>query len=122
MLFSAAVQAVSASAAELLAEDEEQSTELGALRLGEAGEDLVFGVALRLGGAFELLLPLLGDGDDVPAAVVCGAFACEVAVGFERVEQCDEDARVDVHERSELALAQRSSIVQQSERPEDNDS
>jgi hypothetical protein len=38
---------------------------LGALGLGEAGEELVFGVALRLGGAFELLLPLLGDGDDV---------------------------------------------------------
>ena len=43
--------------AELLAEDEEQSTELGALGLGQAGEEFVFGVALCLGGAFELLLP-----------------------------------------------------------------
>jgi hypothetical protein len=32
----------------MLAEDEEQSAELGALRVGEAGEELVFGVALRL--------------------------------------------------------------------------
>jgi hypothetical protein len=60
---------------ELLAEDEEQSAELGALRLGEAGEELVLGVALRLGGAFELLFAASGDGDDVPAAVVCVAFA-----------------------------------------------
>ena len=36
--------------AELLAEDEEQSTELGALGLGQAGEEFVFGVALRLVG------------------------------------------------------------------------
>jgi hypothetical protein len=29
-------------------------------------------VALCLGGAFELLLPASGDGDDVSAAIVCG--------------------------------------------------
>jgi len=60
--------------AELLA-DEEQSTELGALGLGQAGEEFVFGVALCLGSAFELLLPASADGDDVPAAIVCGALA-----------------------------------------------
>src|SRR5215213_7991290 len=70
---------------ELFAEDEEQSTELGALRLGEAGEELVLGVALCLRGAFELLFAASGDGDDVPTAVVCVAFACQVVVGFERV-------------------------------------
>jgi hypothetical protein len=58
-----------------LAENEEQSTELGTLRRGEPGEDLVFGVALRLSGAFELLFAASRDGDDVPAAVVRGAFA-----------------------------------------------
>jgi hypothetical protein len=36
---------------------------------------LVFGVALCLGGAFELLFAASGDGDHVPAAVICVAFA-----------------------------------------------
>ena len=69
------MQTASAGAVELLAEDEEQSAELGALRLGEIGEELVFGVALRLRGAFELLFTASGDGDDVPAPVVCVALA-----------------------------------------------
>lgn len=47
----------------LLAEDEEESTALGALSLGEVGEEVVFGVALGLRGAFELLDRVLqGDG------------------------------------------------------------
>jgi hypothetical protein len=33
------------------------------------------GVSLRPGGPFELLFAASRDGDDVPAAVVCGAFA-----------------------------------------------
>jgi hypothetical protein len=40
-------------------------------------------VALCLGGAFELLLPASGDGDDVPAAIVCGALAGEAGAGIQ---------------------------------------
>ena len=103
---------------ELLPEDEEECAELLTLRAGEAGEELVFGVALCLCGAFELPFTGAGEGDDVPAAVGWVALAREVAVGFEWVEQRDEDARVDVHERAELALGHRAAIVQQPEQVE----
>ena len=69
--------------AELLAEDEEQSTELGALGLGQAGEEFVFGVALCLGGAFELLLPARVMVTTCPAAIVCGAFAGEAGAAIQ---------------------------------------
>jgi Zinc-binding dehydrogenase len=100
---------------ELVADDEKEPAELRALNFGEAGEQLVFGVALRLRGTFELPLTGSGECDDVTAAVGWIAFAREVAVGFERVEQRHEDARVDVHERAELALGHRATIVQEAE-------
>jgi hypothetical protein len=102
----------------LIADDEKEPAELRALGLGEAGEQLVFGVALRLRGAFELPFTGSGECDDVPAAVGWIAFAREVAVSFERVEQGHEDARVDVHDRAELALGHRATIVQESEQVE----
>jgi hypothetical protein len=102
----------------LIAEDEKEPAEPRALGVGETGEQLVFGVALCLRGAFELAFTGSGEGDDVPAAVGWIAVAREVAVGFEWVEQRDEDARVDVHERAELALGQRAAIVQESEQVE----
>jgi hypothetical protein len=103
---------------EPLPEDEEEPTELGALRVGETREELGFGVALCLCGAFKLLFTGSGEGDDVPAPVGCVARARKVAVGFERVEQRDEDAGIDVHERAELALGHRAAIVQQAEQVE----
>ena len=61
---------------ELLAEHEENAAEFLALSVGETGEELFFGVALCLGGAFELLVFTSGDGDDVPEArSSAGAFA-----------------------------------------------
>jgi hypothetical protein len=53
---------------ELLAEHEENAAKLLALSIGESGEELVFGVALCLRGAFELPFTGSGKGDDVPAA------------------------------------------------------
>ena len=101
-----------------LAEDQEESAELLALALGQAGEELVLGVALCLGRAIELPLPGRGEGYDVAAAVGWVTFACEVAVGFEWVEQRDENAGVDVHEGAELALGDPAAIVQQPEQVE----
>jgi hypothetical protein len=103
---------------ELIANNEKEAAELRALGLAEAGEQLVFGFALRLCGAFELPFTGSGECDDVPAAVGWVAFAREVAVGFERVEQRHEDAGVDIHERAELALGHRATIVQESEQVE----
>ena len=43
------------------------------------------------------------------------ALARDQAVGFERVQQRDEDARVHAHGLAELALAQAGVVVQQAE-------
>ena len=103
---------------QLLPEGEEEPAELVPLGVGETSEELVFGVALCLCGAFELPFTGSGERDDVPAPVSGVAVAGEVAIGFERVEQRDEDARVDVHERAELTLGHRAAVVQQSEQVE----
>ena len=100
---------------ELIAQDEEESAKLLALSVGEAGKELVFGIALGLRGAIELPLAGGGESHDVAAAVCGVAFAYEVANGFERVEQRDEDARIDVHEDAELALGDRAAVVQKAE-------
>jgi hypothetical protein len=69
------VQSASGRGGGLLAEDEEQSTKLATLGLRETREELVFGIALRLRGAFELQFARSRDRDDVLAPVVCVALA-----------------------------------------------
>ena len=103
---------------EPFAQDEEECAELVALGVGETREQLVFGVALCLRRAIELLFASWGEGDVVAAAVGRVAFAREIAGGFKRVEQRDEDARIDVHEGAEAALSHGAAIVQQSEQVE----
>ena len=85
---------------------------------GQAGEEFVFDVALCLRGKFELSLTGFGKGDDVSAPIGRVSIAREVTGGFERVEQRDQDARVNVHSRPEFALGHPSAIVQQTEKVE----
>ena len=96
-------------------EREERRAQIAALCSAEACEEFIFRVALRLRRARELSLPRSSEANDVAAAVVDVPFACEVAACLERIEQPDQHARIDAHERAELALRQRSSVVQQPE-------
>jgi hypothetical protein len=86
-----------------------------ALSVGEAGKELVFGIALALRGTIELPFAGGGESHDVAAAVCGVAFAYKVANGFEGVEQRDEDARIDVDEDAELALRDPATVVQKAE-------
>ena len=81
----------------------------------ERGEEGVLGVALCAPGVSEVLFAGRGEGDEVAAAVGGVALARDQAVGFERVQQRDEDARVHAHGLAELALAQAAVVVQQAE-------
>ena len=84
----------------------------------EAGEELVFGVALGLRGCGQAASPFGGQGDEVAAAIGRVALAGEQAVGLERVQQRDQDARVDLHRLSEFLLAGGTVVVEQPEQLE----
>lgn len=103
---------------ELVAEYEEEVAELGALRVAQGLEEVVFGFALGLGGGVELVFADWCEGDDVAAAVGGVAVAGEVARGFEGVEEAHEDARVYVHEGAEFALGHRAVVVEEAEKME----
>jgi hypothetical protein len=103
---------------ELVAEDAEEVAKLGALRVGQALEEVGFGFALGLGGGVELVFAGWCEGDDVAAAVGGVAVAGQVACGFEGVEEADEDARVYVHKGAEFALGHGAVIVEEAEEVE----
>src|SRR6266851_3665496 len=98
-----------------LAECRQQLAELVALLFGEAGEQDIFGFALRSRGADEAALAGRCDADVMPTAVGAASLALDQPVGFERVEHRYEDAVVDRHDVAELALADWSAIDEQVE-------
>jgi hypothetical protein len=51
----------------------------------------------------------------VAAAVARVALASDEAIGFERVQQRDEDARIDPHDLQELALREAAVVMEQAE-------
>jgi hypothetical protein len=84
-----------------------------ALLVGEAGEQRVFGFALRSRGAGEAALAGRRDAHVMPAAVGAASFALDQPVGLERVEHRYEDAVVDRRDLADLALADRAAIDEQ---------
>ena len=79
--------------------------QLLALVGSELGEECVLGVTECLVGLLEAALARLRDGDEVSAPVDGVSLALDEPLVLERVEQVDQDAVVDAHELSELALA-----------------
>jgi len=72
-------------------------------------------VLLRACGAGELSFAGGCERDEVASTVVGVALAGDQAVGLERVQQGDEDARIHAHQLDELALREAAVVVQQSE-------
>jgi hypothetical protein len=77
---------------EAVAHRDQQAPQLLALVVVERGEQLVLGVLLRAGSAGEVAFAGPCEGDEVAAAVVGVALAGDQSVGFERVQERDEDA------------------------------
>jgi len=84
----------------------------------QPGEDGVLGLALCLGGAFQMPPACGREGDDVSAPVAGVTVAGEEAIRFKRVEERHEDAWVRRHRLAELALAHRPVVVEQPEQLE----
>ena len=100
------------SAREAVAQSHQHGAQLSSLVVVEPREQRVFGLMLSARGAVEVPLPGRGKRDNVTAAVHRVALARDEAVDFERVEQRHEDAGIDAHGLSELALAHRAVVVQ----------
>ena len=81
----------------------------------ETREQLILGVTLSLSSTVELPSAGRRQADDVSAPVGRIASARQVAVRFERIKQCDEDARVDVHHCAEVALGHRAAVMKEPE-------
>ena len=100
---------------EPVAQDDEQRAQLLALVGVEGGEQLVLGLLLRARGAVERSLAGGRERHQMTAAVGGVALTGDQTVGFQRVEQRHEDARVDVERLHQLALRQATVVVQQPE-------
>ena len=99
-------------------EGQQQLAELLALAMVKAGEELVLGGALGLGGGGQVLAAGGVEGDDVAAAVGGVSLAGDVPVGLQRVEQGHQHARVHPHALTQFLLARRSLVVEQAEQVE----
>ena len=99
-------------------EGQQQLAELLALAMVKAGEELVLGSALGVGGGGEVVAAGGAEGDDVAAAVGGVALAGDVPVGLQRVEQGHQHARVHPHALTQFLLARRSLVVEQAEQVE----
>jgi hypothetical protein len=87
--------------------------QLVALFLGQASEEVVLRIAERLIGLSETARAGGRNGDHVPATISRVSLALDQAILFERVKQVHENAVVDPHELGQLALADRTPVVQQ---------
>jgi hypothetical protein len=99
-------------------EGQQQLAELFPLVVIEAGEELVLGGALGVGGGGQVGGAGGAEGDDVAAAVGRVALAGDVPVGLQGVEQGHEHARVHPHALAQLLLARGPMIVEQTEEVE----
>jgi len=99
-------------------EGQQQLAEMLALAMVKAGEELVLGSALGVGGGGEVVAAGGAEGDDVAAAVGGVALAGDVPVGLQGVEQGHQHARVHPHALTQFLLARGSLVMEQAEQVE----
>ena len=92
--------------------------QLIALLRGQGCEELVLSIAKGLISLSKAARASWRNGHHVSATVVCVALAPDQPLVLERIQQVHEDAVVDPHEFSQLALADGTPVVEQIQNPQ----